>query len=98
MRKLAWFSAGFAAACLWANYLGAGALPVLAAAALLLLSLALWRFARPRTGENPLLLRRPKDKSPLSRYTRYQLSRRSIALCLGALISSCKTRFSLDMP
>ena len=35
MRKLAWFSGGFAAACLWACYFEAGGPAFLAAAALL---------------------------------------------------------------
>ena len=87
MRKLAWFSVGFAAACLWASYRGAGALPVLIAAALLLLFLAVWRFVRSRNGESPVLLRRPRDKGPLSRYALYQLSRRGTALCLGAVMA-----------
>ena len=87
MRKLAWFSAGFAAACLWASYVGAGVLPAAASAALFLLSLAVWRVVRPRSGENPILLRRPEKKGPLSRHTLYQLSRRGVALCLGAVLA-----------
>ena len=42
MRKLAWFSGGFAAACLWACYFEAGGPAFLAAAALLGASLAVW--------------------------------------------------------
>ena len=87
MRKLAWFSAGFAAACLWASYRGAGAAPAAIAAVLLALTLAGWLAARPRPDEHPILLRRPKDKGPLSRYTLYQISRRALALCLGAVIA-----------
>ena len=82
MRKLAWFSGGFAAACLWACYFQAGVPLPLAAAAL---TLAVWLAVRPRQDEHPLLLRRPKARGPLSRYALYQLSRRGLALCLGAL-------------
>lgn len=85
MRKLAWFSVGFAAACLWACYFRLGPLPPLIAAALLALALAVWHVTRPRPREHPVLLRRPKDKGPLSRWTWYQLSRRGAALCLGGL-------------
>lgn len=87
MQKLAWFSAGFAAACLWASYFELGAAPVLTAAALLGLALAAWLRVRPRPNEHPILLRRPKDRGPLSRWTLYQLSRRGLALCLGGLIA-----------
>lgn len=85
MRKLAWFSAGFAAACLWACYFEMGAAALLVPAALAALALAGWLSARPRAGEHPILLRRPKDSGPLSRSARYQLSRRALALCLGGL-------------
>ena len=87
MRRLAWFSAGFAAACLWACYFETGAAAVLVSAALLGLALAVWLSARPGAGEPPALLRRPKDRGPLSRYARYQLSRRALAFCLGGLIA-----------
>ena len=86
LRKLAWFSAGFAAACLWCCYDGPGLTQLLIP---LLLALAVWLTARPRPGEHPILLRRPKDQGPLSRYVRYQLSRRALALCLGALMGFC---------
>ena len=46
MRKLAWFSGGFAAACLWASYHGPGAFPAGIAAALLA-ALAAWLASRP---------------------------------------------------
>ena len=87
MRKLAWFSAGFAAACLWACYFDPGPVPGLIAAALPGAMLALWLAARPRQGEPPILLRRPKGKGPLSRWTLYQISRRGLALCLGGLLA-----------
>ena len=87
MRRLAWCSVGFAAACLWACYVEAGMPPVLTAAVLLGLMLAVWLPTRPREGEHPILLRRPKDKGPLSRYTLYQASRRGVALCLGGLLA-----------
>lgn len=83
MRKLVWFSGGFAAACLWACYFEPGPVPILAAAVLLGLVLAVWLSARPGENERPIALRRPKDKRPLSRYARYQISRRALALCLG---------------
>ena len=85
MRKLAWFSGGFGAACLWACYFAAGAAALLVSAALPALALAVWLTARPRENEHPILLRKPKDRGPLSRYARYQLSRRALALSLGAL-------------
>lgn len=85
MRKLAWFSAGFGVACLWACYFTIGAAALLVPAALLALALAAWLVTRLRPNEHPILLRRPKNKGPLSRYTRYQLSRRALALCLGAV-------------
>ena len=87
MRRLAWFSAGFAAACLWACCFSLGAAPLLTAAALLAITLALWVPTRPRPGEHPLLLRRPRHKGPLSRAALYQLSRRGLALSLGGLLA-----------
>lgn len=87
MRKLAWFSGGFAAACLWACYCERG-FPVLAGTAVLLaLMLVVWLRVRPRAEEPPLLLRRPKSRGPLSRYALYQISRRGAALCLGGLLA-----------
>ena len=88
MRKLAWFSAGFAAACLWACHGDMGAVPLGAAAVLLGLMLAVWLRVRLRENERPILLRRPKEKGPLSRHTLYRISRRGVALCLGGLGSS----------
>ena len=87
MRKLAWFSAGFGAACLWACYFDLGPVPVAIAAALLGLMLAAWLAIRLRPDEHPLLLRRPRDKRPLSRWTLYQVSRRVLALCLGGVLA-----------
>lgn len=87
MRKLAWFSAGFGAACLWASYCGPGLVPAVIAAALLVLALAVWLRVRPGEDEHPILLRRPKEKDPLSRWTLYQLSRRGLALCLGGVLA-----------
>ena len=85
MRKLAWFSGGFAAACLWACYFEADGPAFLAAAALLGLALAVWLSVRPGDRESPILLRKPRDKGPLSRYARYQASRRALAFCLGGV-------------
>ena len=45
------------------------------------LGLAGWLSVRPRAGEHPVLLRRGRDKG---RYKLYQLSRRVLALGLGA--------------
>lgn len=87
MRKLAWFSVGFAAACLWACQFGTGGASLPVAAVLLGLSLTLWLYIRPRKNQHPILLRRPKEVGPLSRYTLYQLSRRTLALCLGGLLA-----------
>ena len=87
MRKLAWFSAGFGAACLWACYFDLGPVPVVIAAALLGIMLSVWLATRPGRDEHPILLRRPKDKRPLSRWTLYQVSRRGLALCLGGVLA-----------
>ncbi|MDE6281146.1 MAG: ComEC/Rec2 family competence protein, partial [Oscillospiraceae bacterium] len=87
MRKLAWFSAGFGAACLWACYFDLGPVPAAIAAALLALMLAVWLRNRPREDEHPILLRRPRKKGPLSRWTLYQFSRRGLALCLGGVLA-----------
>lgn len=87
MRKLAWFAAGFGAACLWSCYLIPGTAAVLLAAALLGLALGGWLASRPRDAEPPILLRRPRGKGARSRYVLYQLSRRALALCLGGGIA-----------
>lgn len=87
MRRLAWFSGGFAAACLWACRGDMGAVPMGTAAALLGLMLAVWLKTRPGENDHPILLRRPREKGPLSRFTLYQISRRGAALCLGALLA-----------
>ena len=87
MRRLAWFAAGFAAVCLWACYGTPGPVPAAAAIVLPALALAAWLRVRPRPGEHPILLRRPKEKGPLSRHSLYQLSRRGLALCLGGLLA-----------
>ena len=55
MRKLAWFSGGFAAACLWACYFEADGPAFLAAAALLGLALAVWLSVRPGDRELSLI-------------------------------------------
>ena len=84
MRRLAWFSVGFAAACLWACYFAADALPAAVAAGLLTLSFAVWLAVRPKPGDSPVLLRRPEKKG---RYALYQFARRGAALALGAVIA-----------
>ena len=81
MRKLAWFTGGFGAACLWACYRDLGIGPLIAAALLVGLALTGWLPTRPRVGEHPILLRRGADKK---RYGLYQISRRALALGLGA--------------
>ena len=85
MRKLAWFSGGFAAACLWASYRGPGALPAGAAAALLAAALAAWLASRPRTNGDPLSLRCPGGRK--TRYAVYQIARRGVALALGGVLA-----------
>ena len=85
MRKLAWFSGGFAAACLWASYRGLGALPAGIAAALLAAALAAWLATRPPTDEDTICLRRPGEKK--TRYTVYQIARRGLALTLGGVLA-----------
>ena len=83
MRKLAWFAAGFGAACLWACY-DLGSVQLLGP---LLMALGGWLAVRPRGGESPALLRRPRDKGTRSRYRLYQISRRALAFCLGGVLA-----------
>ena len=85
MRKLAWFSGGFAAACLWASYRGPGALPAGIAAALLAAALAAWLATRPRTDGDARFLRFPGERK--NRYAVYQAARRGLALALGGLLA-----------
>ena len=85
MRKLAWFSGGFAAACLWASYRGPGVFPMGTAVALLAAALAAWLAARPPASEASIFLRRPGEKK--TRYTVYQTARRGVALALGAVLA-----------
>ena len=85
MRKLAWFSGGFAAACLWASYRGLGALPAGIAGVLLAAALTAWLASRPRLDEAPYFLRRPGEKK--NRYTVYQAARRGLALALGIVLA-----------
>ena len=74
MRKLAWFSGGFAAACLWACY-DIGPVQLLGT---LLLALGGWLATRPSTGPPPLSPPPTKDKGPLSHYVVFQISRRAL--------------------
>ncbi len=88
MRKLSWFSGGFAAACLWACYGAAGLLLSLAVVLSALASMIImWLHTRLGIRGRPILLRRPKETGPLSRHVLYQISRRGTALCLGALLA-----------
>ncbi len=91
MRRLAWFAGGFGAACLWMCY-GLQGLSWLSS--ILLLVWPIWLATRPRLGEGPILLRRGENKK---RYWWYQISRRGLALCLGALAAAlwAATYFSL---
>lgn len=82
MRKLAWFSGGFAAACLFSCYVPGD---LTAAGLCLLLLIAAWviqRRTRPGKQESP-------DLSLLSARRRriFQISRRAAALCLGGVLA-----------
>lgn len=87
MRRLAWFSGGFAAACLWACYWDMGVLPVVGAGLLLGLALAVWLRARPRPEERSVRLSRPRGKGLPPRWALYQAARRGVAFCLGGLLA-----------
>ena len=87
MRRLAWFAAGFAAACLWASYRGLGLIPAVTAAVLLAAALGLWLAVRSRFSGSPLLLRRPREKGVLPVHLMFQVSRRVLALALGGLLA-----------
>lgn len=79
MRKLAWFSGGFSAACLLCCYALGGVIPLLAVLLLLVFAIAVERFTRPRGMES-----RDLSLLPRRRGIALQLSRRAVALCLGA--------------
>ena len=82
MRKLAWFSGGFALACLLSAYALGGPLPALIAAGLCAGAFAALLLTRPRGFESP-------DLSLLSagRRAAFQIARRLAALCLGAALA-----------
>lgn len=82
MRKLAWFSGGFGAACLLACYGLGGPFPALLAVLLGSGALAVWRFVRPQRDEHPDLSLLPKRRRRL-----FALSRRVAALCLGGVLA-----------
>ena len=82
VRKLAWFSCGFALACLLSCYGAGGPLPALLCLAATALALLLWRASRPRPGEHPDLSLLPKG-----RRRQFALSRRALAACLGGALA-----------
>ena len=82
MRVLAWFSGGFAAACLLACYGMGGPFAALPALLLTGITLAVWLFTRPRPGEHPDLSLLPAPRRRL-----YALSRRGLAACLGGVLA-----------
>lgn len=82
MRRLAWFSAGFGAACLLASY-GLGGLRAAAgAASLCLAALAFWLRSRARSGEFVVPARFPARRRRV-----FAVSRRAVALLLGAALA-----------
>ena len=52
----------------------------------LLVALGGWLATRPRYRERPILIRKPKDRG---HHALYQISRRALVLCLGALMGFC---------
>ena len=82
MRALAWFSGGFAAACLLSCYGWGGLLPGVAAALLGAGMLAVRQATRPRAGEHPDL-----SLLPVARQRLFGASRRVAALCLGGVLA-----------
>lgn len=82
VRKLAWFSCGFALACLLSCYGAGGLLPALLCLLATALAFLLWRTSRPRPGEHPDLSLLPKG-----RRRQFSLSRRALAACLGGALA-----------
>ena len=82
MRKLAWFSGGFALACLLSAYALGGPLPALIAAGLCAGAFAALLLTRPRGFESPDL-----SLLPAGRRAAFQIARRLAALCLGAALA-----------
>lgn len=82
MRKLAWFSGGFAAACLFSCYVPGS---LTAAGLCLLLFIAAWVVqsrTQPGKQESPDL-----SLLPVRRRRLFQISRRAAALCLGGVLA-----------
>ena len=82
MRKLAWFSGGFALACLLSAYALGGLLPALIAAGIFAAALTAALATRPRGTESPDL-----SLLPAGRRAVFQIARRLAALCLGAALA-----------
>lgn len=82
MRKLAWFSGGFALACLLSAYALGGLLPALIAAGIFAAALTAALATRPRGTESPDL-----SLLPAGRRAVFQIVRRLAALCLGAALA-----------
>ncbi len=82
MRRLAWFSGGFGAACLLACYGLGGPFSAVFTVILGGGALAAWRFTRLKSGEHPDLSLLPARRRRL-----LGLSRRLLALCLGGVLA-----------
>lgn len=82
MRKLAWFSGGFGAACLLSCYLFSGPVPAVICALLCVLSLLVWFGVRPKGFESPDL-----SLLPRRRRVPVQIFRRAAALFLGGTLA-----------
>ncbi len=82
MRKLAWFSGGFGAACLLSCYAVKGFIPAVSALLLFACGMLVCQFTRPRNLES-----RDLSLLPSRRRISLQIARRSAALFLGAAMA-----------